>query len=378
MSIDKSRIWILLSRKLSGEATQSELQELERLTELFPDSLPVSEAIVDSWENPEEADREFTEATYLLHLSRMEKSGIKVHTSSDEDSEDLDLIVTVHKSSQPAGRLQRKRIALFATASVAVILFFVTISYFKQSSSDGVQPSSSSNLFYAKKGSKTQIKLPDGSSVWLNADSKLDYDKNFNLSLREVHLTGEAFFDVVKNVKKPFIVHTGTTDIKVLGTAFNVRNYPLDKITETSLIRGSVEVLEKASGKKWLLVPNEKLVLEKATVPLEENKKSTVGNTPAKPAVAAIKKLTYQSNDTIPVETYWVNNKLYFINETFSDVSKKMERWYDVDFEFKNKAREKMVMYGTFKNETLQQALDALQFSFGFKYAIENKKVIIY
>ena len=90
----------------------------------------------------------------------------------------------------------------------------------------------------------------------------MTYDKNFGKNIREVNLTGEAFFDVTKDSSHPFIIHTNVIDIKVLGTEFNVRSYPNDANTETSLIRGKVEVTVKnRANEKIYLEPNEKLVV---------------------------------------------------------------------------------------------------------------------
>ena len=113
-----------------------------------------------------------------------------------------------------------------------------------------------------KYGSKTDIQLPDGSKVWLNSGSSLKYDKQFGKELREVVLSGEAFFDVVRNAEKPFIIHTTNMDIKVLGTRFNVKSYANDKQSEASLIHGSIEVFIKKEGlKKILSEPNHKIVV---------------------------------------------------------------------------------------------------------------------
>ena len=88
----------------------------------------------------------------------------------------------------------------------------------------------------------------------MNAGSVLKYPKEFKGDTREVYLTGEAFFDVVKNPARPFIIHTSSIDVKVLGTKFNVKAYPNDKTVETSLVQGSVEVFVKnRPGEKYLL-----------------------------------------------------------------------------------------------------------------------------
>src|SRR5690606_10988350 len=116
-----------------------------------------------------------------------------------------------------------------------------------------------------QKGVRKQLILPDGTEVWLNADSKLSYDNSMNDSdIRSVNLEGEAFFDVVKDVHRPFYIVTKEISIKVLGTAFNVKAYPEENKTETSLLRGSIElVVNERPKEKFMLKPNEKLAVTK-------------------------------------------------------------------------------------------------------------------
>jgi transmembrane sensor len=238
----------------------------------------------------------------------------------------------------------------------------------------GVLPSEISTNY----GTRTTQVLPDGSRVWLNAGSKLVFGKNFGENLREVTLTGEAFFDVAKNPDIPFVIHTNTLDIRVLGTQFNVKSYPTDKTTETSLIRGSVEVVvKKRPNEKYVLKPNEKLVVLN-----DQESTQHWGNgadrLPVKENLIAIKNLTYQQGDTSDIESAWVRNKLSVKDMPFSEMAKIMERWYDVRFEFRNKKLEEVWITGSFDNETLSQALEALQFSFAFNYEINDKTVIVY
>ena len=110
----------------------------------------------------------------------------------------------------------------------------------------------------------------------------------------------------------------------------------------------------------------------------EKRNRENVEPVRARQVFVAIKPLTYQNNDSVSVEAAWVKNWLSFKDESFAEVAQKMERWYDVEFEFRNESVKELSMYGTFTSETLQQALEALEFSFGFKYEIEGKKVIIY
>jgi Fe2+-dicitrate sensor, membrane component len=215
--------------------------------------------------------------------------------------------------------------------------------------------------------------------VWLNAGSKLIINEDFGESLREVTLTGEAFFDVAKNPDKPFIIHTPAVDIKVLGTQFNVKSYPSDKTTETSLLRGSVEVVvKKRPDEKYVLKPNEKLVVLNEEITSPEKNNDWPANRNSNENIIAIKSLTYQQGDTTAIEAAWVRNKLSVKDEPFIELARKMERWYDVAFEFRNKWLEEAFITGSFENETLEQALEALRFSFDFKYRINGKTVIIY
>ena len=94
------------------------------------------------------------------------------------------------------------------------------------------------NTVSTRKGSKSNVQLPDGTMAWLNADSKLIYDENFRGDFREVSLEGEAYFDVVKDKTKPFIIHTKAIDIRVLGTAFNVRAYETEKEYGNFIVQG--------------------------------------------------------------------------------------------------------------------------------------------
>lgn len=376
MSItDTERIWMLAARKLMGDATPTELAELDSLLEKHPSQLEILTELQRNWNEDISMDQEFMEATYLAHLQRMNKEGFPVDNPSNDITPDTVL---------PGENIRHKRRRLFSilAAGMLVLLatgWFIFRSPEKERATDPLAAVKSE--ISTKNGSRTRIQLPDGSTVWLNAGSKLDYDKEFGNNIREVHLTGEGFFDVVKNPEKPFIIHASAVDIKVLGTQFNVKSYPGDKTTETSLIRGSVEVFVKNRGEKWVLRPNEKLVVENeiprintGTPVKAEHQSERVRKEP----LVAIKELTYFQPDQItPVEASWTRNQLSFKDEPFAEVAKKMERWYDVEFEFRTRSLEKLMMYGTFENETLEQALEALQFSFGFRYVIKGKKVLI-
>ena len=161
-----------------------------------------------------------------------------------------------------------------------------------------------------------------------------------------------------------------------MGTQFNVKSYLEDKTTETSIVKGQVEVtLTKQRGKKYLLEPNQKIVVLNDESALRNNE--GVDKKPKASPVALLQNLTYKPGDTISVEAAWTVDKLSFEDERFEDISKKMERWYNVEITFKTARLKELRLTGSFKNENLQQALQALQYTEKFSYDINNNKVYI-
>ncbi|MBS1512035.1 MAG: FecR family protein [Bacteroidetes bacterium] len=367
----KDRIWTLMGRKLSGEATQAELFELNDLVKQHPElGIPV-QYIEEFWSIPSEADEEFLEATFHLHSERMKEQGFDLEIERHETGT-LNLEV-------PAENKKKKRLLWMSTIMVCLIAFFAFSMLFKSKTAvainhEKVAPSEVST----KNGSRTKIQLPDGSSVWLNSSSQLVYDNDhFGDGNREVSLTGEAFFDVVKNPQKPFIIHTAKMDVKVLGTAFNVKCYPGEKTSETSLIRGSVEVTPKNSTQKYYIKPNEKLIITddeiKYNKPISNQVKQI--NADRDELTVSYGHLTLYPKDSSIVETGWVESRLVFSDEKFDDIAKKMERWYGVTIVIANEKLKKELLTGSFEKETIDQALNALQYTTPFNYKI-NKDII--
>ncbi len=376
----QERIWTLLSRKLSGEATSAELFELESLLEANPGiNLPV-EMAEEYWNIPAEADEDFLEATYHLHTQRLKNLGHDLEVSKTEDAGLLNI--------EESGFVSRKRILWGSGVLAAVALVFILVfSRGTKMAATGAAETAASEVS-TKNGSRTKIMLPDGTQVWLNSDSRLVYDNEHfgdgTKEIREVSLTGEAYFDVVKNPARPFIIHTDKINIKVLGTAFNVKAYPEDKQTETSLIRGKIEVtIKNRPNDKIILSPNEKLVVENNEIINRKTKALPAsGRTEmvadTVPSQVSINKLVYSPLDNSIAETGWVYNRLVFRDETFEDVALKMERWYNTEIEIQGEALKQLHLNGSFANESVTQALDALKISFAFKYRREGQKIIIY
>lgn len=224
--------------------------------------------------------------------------------------------------------------------------------------------------FTSANGERKNFQLPDGSVVMLNAGSKMTINGQYGVTTRDVYLDGEAFFDV-KHSQVPFIVHTETMDVKALGTSFNVKAYRGEKITETSLVRGSVEVtLKKEAGRKVILHPNEKVKCfpanENTAVQEPEKVTPQQNQTSINHLVQALSK--NHSGDV--KEIAWTENKLEFTDETFENIAQMIERWYGVKVVFEGEILRQYRFTGIFKKEEIGTVFSILKESRNFKYEI--------
>jgi ferric-dicitrate binding protein FerR (iron transport regulator) len=192
--------------------------------------------------------------------------------------------------------------------------------------------------------------------------------------IREVKLVGEAFFDVVKQVDRPFVVQAPGIQVKVLGTAFNVKSYPDDKATETTLLRGKVEVRSTASAgaKVYTLYPNQKLVMLKAQHQVQADAAQAVTFDEED-----ISTVTASSNEELLPETSWVQNRLVFRGDSFEELARKLERWYNVTIVFGDEQAKQLHFSGSLENESKEQAFEALKAVSLFDYSIRNHEIFI-
>jgi ferric-dicitrate binding protein FerR (iron transport regulator) len=229
--------------------------------------------------------------------------------------------------------------------------------------------------FTTTKGEKKTFLLPDGTKISLGDNSTLRTEEGFGKANRGVYLSGEALFDVTHNKELPFVVHSNNYDVKVLGTVFNVKAYPEDKVSETSLIRGKVEISLKNNSKKITLKPNQKAVISNKGENLAlENKKQVVDQAEEK---IIILPLSYNSTDSVMIETAWTQNRLEIVNESFDEIKSKLERWYNVKIIFADEEVGRYAFTATFTRETIDQVLKALQYSYHFTYKTEGETITI-
>jgi ferric-dicitrate binding protein FerR (iron transport regulator) len=223
-------------------------------------------------------------------------------------------------------------------------------------------------------GEKKVITLSDDTKIWLNAGSELRIDERYGKENRKVYLSGEALFEVIHDESLPFIVYTDKYEVKDLGTVFNVKAYPGDKESETSLIRGKVEI-KIANGKHSIfLSPNQKAVINGSNE--SEVKEKETAKSAASPDIT-LRPLSYNQKDSAVVETAWTQNRLEIVNEDFYEMKEKLERWFNVKIIINDNEVGKYPFTATFDKEDIQQVLQALQYAYHFNYTIKSNEVNI-
>jgi ferric-dicitrate binding protein FerR (iron transport regulator) len=207
------------------------------------------------------------------------------------------------------------------------------------------------------KGNKSEIMLPDGSKIWLNNNSRLVYPKKFNKNERKVDLVGEAYFEIKKNVKVPFIVRTSDVSIKVLGTKFNVSAYPNDKFIETTLISGKVTVNSNDNPEQEsVLDPGQSLTYDKVS------NHTTISRVDTK------------------FYTYWMKGEFVFKDEKFETLVKRIERIYNVEIIFQDQSLKEKTYTGDFKvDDNIYSILEIIKRSTSepIEYITDRNKITI-
>lgn len=363
------RIWHLLARRTAGEITADEIHELDGLLQQHPHALYMQELLLQDWHDKYKPLRPADLSLMLeRHKQRLEAS-IKQGTASEIHLEPERF--PEYKQTNTINRLSY----WIAAAGILVILWLGLQWWQSPPEKNTVV---AMQRLETQMGSRSEILLPDGTQVRLNAGSSLDYPKQFNGSTRDVYLTGEAYFDVVKDKHKPFLVHTNAFTVKVLGTVFNVRAYADEDSAVASLIQGAVEVqLGNNSGRVVALRPNEKLSV---ATPVDEQQVPDIEpskNIKTQHQINIRKAPVTTLADSTIAETAWVDNKLVFKNTSFETIAGSLEKWFGTPIRFSSNDKKQLNLTGTFDGESLDEILHAFQLTgASFQYGKDETGVI--
>ncbi|MBB6237068.1 ferric-dicitrate binding protein FerR (iron transport regulator) [Pedobacter sp. AK013] len=207
------------------------------------------------------------------------------------------------------------------------------------------------NTLSTNNGETYQVRLPDGSLVWLNAASSLSYNTALvHSGKRSVNLVGEAYFEIAKDKKHPFIVKTGTQEVEVLGTHFNVNAYADESTTKTTLLEGSVKIKNKTDQK--IIVPGEQATVNKDNI--------SVDKVNTEYAIA------------------WKNGVFRFTDKTLEAGMLEVARWYNVQVIYKRPELKNELLGGRIsKYANINQVLKKMELAKAFKFTVKGREIIV-
>jgi ferric-dicitrate binding protein FerR (iron transport regulator) len=255
---------------------------------------------------------------------------------------------------QPLQRKKNQWLRLWQTAAAVALLFIVSYAVFKQGEKE-ITVQFADIRIETPANSRVKTSLPDGTIVWLNANSTLTYSQTFGIEDRLVHLTGEGYFEVLRNENLPFNVQTDGLQVNVLGTTFNVRNYIDDAEAVISLLEGKILVENHIiQGEDIEMNPGSKLLFDKNSGEIyltKANENAVIG---------------------------WINGQLFFDNELLSDIARELERAYGVNITVQsNVANLRFFANFSPSTHTINDILSRLASTGRIKYSIEGNEIII-
>lgn len=209
------------------------------------------------------------------------------------------------------------------------------------------------NKLIVPMGARYQLQLSDGTKVWLNSDSEIEYPIAFGDNERKVKIKGEVYFEVKTDIERPFLISINSYEVKALGTAFNISSYDEDSFFQTTLVEGKVEVTN------WL---GEKIMLDPGQMLNIEHKKQT---------------LELRNVDT-RFYTSWKDGILHFNKVTLSELMVKLERWYNVSIDFENEEKKGLIYSGAMENSrNIEFLLNLIEKTADVQFELNEKQIVV-
>ncbi len=307
----------ILIRYITGDATETEKAEMAQWLDTNPENM-----------------REFLAFRKLYDI-----------TLWQEENKETQIINQTKKAFKI-----RKLVAEALKVAAIFVVALLGARYFFPSSIDN-KPVAMQTI-YVPAGQRAELNLADGTKVWLNAKTTFTFPTLFSAKSRNVILDGEGFFQVKTDKKHPFIVKTEKYDIKVWGTQFNVMAYSGKQVFETSLLEGSVELLNSGENKGVLIAPNERIYLKNDRL---------------------VRSSISDFNHFL-----WKEGLISFDDETFPEMVTKLELYFDLKINMNNSKILKNRYTGKFRTKDgVEHILKVLQLSNQFKFEIDDKLNII-
>ncbi|HNX11381.1 MAG TPA: DUF4974 domain-containing protein [Paludibacteraceae bacterium] len=275
------------------------------------------------------------------------------NSSAEMDAEkQADILAKIHEKIAVQSKQKFVLPGWAKTVAAVALIVLMAVSaaiYFRSNQPNMIQYAEIGAL----RGQKASVTLPDGTKITLNSESTLKYSTNYNQSDRAVELVGEAYFEVAKNKKIPFVVKAGKLEIEAKGTAFNIKAYPTDNSISTTLTEGKIEV--KTPVDVLNMIPNERM---------EYNNTDQT-----------FRKLTLTDAEG---SIGWLNDELSFENATLAEVVANFSRIYNIDIQFASESIKEQRFTGKINNNSLLSVLRIISFTSPIRFEQKDSVVILY
>ena len=275
------------------------------------------------------------------------------NSSAEMDAEkQADILAKIHEKIAVQSKQKFVLPGWAKTVAAVALIVLMAVSaaiYFRSNQPNMIQYAEIGAL----RGQKASVTLPDGTKITLNSESTLKYSTNYNQSDRAVELVGEAYFEVAKNKKIPFVVKAGKLEIEAKGTAFNIKAYPTDNSISTTLTEGKIEV--KTPVDVLSMIPNERM---------EYNNTDQT-----------FRKLTLTDAEG---SIGWLNDELSFENATLAEVVANFSRIYNIDIQFASESIKEQRFTGKINNNSLLSVLRIISLTSPIRFEQKDSVVILY
>ena len=345
----------LIDRFLSGEVTEQEANEMQ------------------IWLRESEENRQLFARCKKLWIGSSMQSRFNAGQLNREKQK-VNLKIHYNELNKKFEK-SRRHVRILAYAASILFIFGITsiFMYFNEQSQPAEITESLSNVIEVPYGGKSKITLSDGSTVWINAGSKITYKDGFGTTTREVELEGEAYFDVAKNEHLPFFVHTSISTIKVYGTTFNVKAYADDDMVETTLDKGAISITSDYISGEIVMKPKQKATIYKKVEPLAETPPTE------KEQAKILEKVDVEKVENIEPITAWKDNRLVFEHEPLWSLAKQLERRYNVNVVFKDEKFKTRTYTAALKEMPIEQVLEAISLTSPYiSYTIKGSEVTLW
>lgn len=345
----------ILHKYISGHCTSEEEELVEKWLNESPENSKIMEQMKLIWGvSPGKRIEVDSHAAWKSFKSNsIDKESQFRQPEHDSTSKRKKTSLSTRNYTKRRGWFSNRVMAL--TAAIAAV-FLVTILFYSNNriATETTQLELVNQEIITEKGQRTNVRLSDGTRIYVNAESKLTVPQNYMEEQRIVYLEGEAFFEVVPNSDKPFIVQAGHSVTRVLGTKFNVTAYPEEQKVQVVVAEGKVAL----SSDDQTQVPE---------VQLTRNQMGTISSNG---------EMTASKTSDVSIYTDWYKGRLTFHDTPLDEVEKRLERWYNVDIKLdEGISIQNQLLHGTFEDASLTSVLNSITLSLDIQYQRNNKEI---